>query len=72
MRMPILLMLLLGVSFMFFGCAKKGTDRQPLPNDTNVSGSDASDATELADLFQVDTDKPIGDEGLDMGSPSAD
>lgn len=31
-----------------------------------------SDGSELADLFQIDTDKPISDEGLDVSTPSSD
>ena len=32
----------------------------------------ASDDSALADLFQIDTDKPISDEGLDVSTPSSD
>ncbi|MEW6748966.1 MAG: hypothetical protein AB1295_04635 [Candidatus Micrarchaeota archaeon] len=33
--------------------------------------SDAVDPSELADLFQIDTDKPLSDEGLDVSTPSS-
>ncbi|MBU0532030.1 hypothetical protein KKB44_00905 [Candidatus Micrarchaeota archaeon] len=70
MKIKFLLLLLLGVSFLFFGCAKKGeeTNVTQTPNATqNISADDQ----ELADLFQIDTDRPLGDEGLDTGTPSS-
>jgi hypothetical protein len=72
MNARILLLLLLGISFLFFGCAKKGdaaTEVTEEPGEAPEEGGDK--AEEVADLFQIDTDKPLGDEGLDMDSPSA-
>jgi hypothetical protein len=82
----ILLILLLGISFLFFGCAKQAEAPQeeqeipeaeetppaeeveeetPVDNDTGLSEED------LADLFQIETDEPLGGEGLDTSTPSA-
>ena len=36
------------------------------------SAADAGSDEALADLFQIDTDKPISDEGLDVSTPSSD
>ena len=77
MNMRLLLLLLVGVSFLFFGCAKKGDGTVAAPTeepptiDGSPSAGNASDAKELADLFQVDEGKPLEDEGLAMGTPSA-
>lgn len=65
-------MLLSGVSPMLFGCAKKAQDGQPVPDGTGANALNKSDAKGLAGLFQIDTDKPIGDEGLDMDGPSVE
>jgi hypothetical protein len=109
----LLLLLLLGASFLFFGCAKKGEPAPEAPgtqlgpagettppaddttppaevNDTpqadaNVTppaetnetdGEDDADDAEdgigdLADLFQIDTDKPLEDEGFDTSTPES-
>jgi len=58
-KMFILAILL--VSLLFFGCAKKGGEAQG--NATGASGS------ELAGLFNIDKDKPISDEGLNINPP---
>jgi hypothetical protein len=114
MDAKILVLLLLGVSLLAFGCAGKkaqapptigaGDDTLPAANDTmddsedetdenesmddsedeseghdakddeegmdeaNTSGKDISD---LADLFKVDSDKPLEGEGLDVKTPES-
>ncbi len=110
MDMKILVLLLLGVSLLAFGCAGKkaqdsptlgaGDDTTPAANDTaddseddsgmaddsedgamddeddamdddseeNESMNASKDLSDLADLFRVDTDKPLEGEGLDVKS----
>jgi uncharacterized lipoprotein YajG len=97
MDTKILILLLLAVSFLFFGCAKKGKTNvtKELPviaakenvseNKTTVNSTNESTTTlpknetttanasdkSLADLFQIDTDKPLEDEGFNVSNPSA-
>lgn len=92
MNTKILLLLLLGVSFLFFGCAKKAAETDNVSETDDVTEeeetADEEDETteednetaeepdeeeeELADLFDIDKDKPVGDEGLDVESPSSE
>lgn len=88
MDAKIVLLLLLGVSFLFLGCAKKGAETKNISAASGEEeiGEETGEGTveveqdegqadaekELADLFQIDTDKPLGDEGLDIGAPSSD
>ncbi len=117
MDIKIVLLLVLGVSFLFFGCAGKKANPDegvkydeiestepddPAPpaeeasdddstdvEETEEDGSDMEDGTqeeesdeeemgadeeteELADLFVVDTDKPLEGEGFDVESPEQD
>jgi len=93
-----LLLLLLGVSFLFFGCAKKGeaapeapgaqlgpsgetTTPEPeatpsaeanaTPSAPNATAGEDDGTEALADLFRVETDKPLEDEGLDTSTPKS-
>jgi len=107
MNAKIAILLILGISFLFFGCAKKGSQSTSGPvepsdsgevsdgaveNGTNgtqdvaeadigeeivdieteTSSEEADDMKSLADLFQVDTDQPLGDEGLDTSTPDSE
>ena len=45
---------------------------EPEASEPEEPSADASDDEALADLFQIDTDKPISDEGLDVDTPSSD
>jgi hypothetical protein len=85
----ILLLLLLGASFLFFGCAKKGEsapeapgtqlgpagETSPPKTQDNATAPAKDNLTEdeksVADLFQIDTDKPMGDEGLGTDTPKS-
>jgi len=55
-KMFILAILL--VSLLFFGCAKKGGEAQ-----------EGNATSEIAGLFNIDKDKPISDEGLNINPP---
>jgi len=99
MDMKIVILLLLAVSFAFFGCAKKGPAGNAAENLSAGTAGTAPDGGvgagtgaagnastgpqggaegsgdkngNLSDLFIIDTDKPLGDEGLGTGTPSAD
>ncbi|MDD5172221.1 MAG: hypothetical protein PHF60_04270 [Candidatus ainarchaeum sp.] len=75
MNTKILILLLLGVSFLFLGCAKKGEQPEtPGANASVGTGGAAANANDqqLAGLFNIDTDKPIGDEGLTTSMPHSD
>jgi hypothetical protein len=111
----ILVLMLLGVSLLAFGCAAKnsgsptlgaanqtvvpsndtpadsgqvgaGSDEEIMDNGTVQDGADMDDnsgevgtnastsdknLSDLADLFKVDTDKPLEGEGLDVESPDS-
>jgi len=103
MNAKILILLLIGVSFLFFGCAAKGgqaqapvdelpdeedeedetieadeedeedeledeteeeEDQEDETEEDDETPSDVSDE-ELAGLFEIDEDEPLGDTGLD-------
>lgn len=82
MRIAYLLMLVLGISLLL-GCAAKkpaGNDsvmppanKTPAPAETNgaIPPKNTSD-TDLADLFNMDTSKPISDEGLKTETPAGE
>ena len=80
MNAKMILLLLLGFSFLFMGCAKKdgaAPAEQPpaeAPPEEGEPGVEVSieEQERVADLFQVETDKPLEDEGLDIGTPSSD
>lgn len=112
MDIKIVLLLVLGVSFLFFGCAgKKANSNEgvkydeiestepdepvtapPAEDPSDAEPMDVEDETEeddsdegsvedeeemeadeqtedLADLFEIDTDKPLEGEGFDVKSP---
>jgi len=47
--------------------------QQPAEEPSQEPAENASgDESALADLFQIDTDKPISDEGFDVSTPSSD
>ena len=98
MDTKILVLLLMGVSLMAFGCAGKSAQTPTSAANDSVAGEDtmggdmeSNDSTDngttvedntsanasgknlsdLADLFVVDTDKPIEDEGLDIETPES-
>ena len=111
MNMKFLLLLVLGFSFLFFGCTQRtsgggpaelgkleevpgGEESSPvevLPGSEQVSEEEppevseeespeaneteeapANPEEELAGLFNISTEQPLGDEGLDTDSPSSD
>jgi len=60
------------------GAIPPGESEEPEENETEDHGDDApgnetsgTDEEALADLFQVDTDEPLGDEGLDTSTPNS-
>jgi DNA replication initiation complex subunit (GINS family) len=101
----ILLLMLLGVSLLVFGCAGKKAQTQdtmeqteeqandtmpaeqvnetteesnestePVQNDSDIEENETvenKDLSEIADLFVVDTDKPLEGEGLDVDTPES-
>ncbi len=102
-----LLVLILGISFLFFGCAQQAPQQpitpvvapeeetppaaeevieqpveEPVEETVEEEVPPAEEPGEeipeeeiseeqLADLFQVETDEPLGDEGLETGTPSS-
>jgi hypothetical protein len=53
-----------------------GNETENEPTSENETGDDELEPTDaeeekLADLFRIDTEKPIGDEGLDSEGPSS-
>ncbi len=100
MNMRIVLLLIIGVSFLFFGCAKQAGEpaapaeeseeevevpEEEVPAEEEpgevppveeepeeeIPENVSEEEQELADLFQIDTDEPLGDEGLGMETPSS-
>lgn len=74
MNAKILVLLLLGISFLFLGCAKRGdgaVQEETPEGEAPADGEVSEEEQELADLFQIDTDKPLEDEGYGVGTPSA-
>ncbi len=91
METRILLLMMLGVSLLFFGCAKKapeapaevaaedgdvtGPAGEPAGTEPEAEPEEPAEVPEetqkLADLFKVDTDKPLEGEGLDLETPEA-
>ncbi len=110
MDTKILVLLLLGISLLAFGCAGKKANppkeivteeigpvingtandteddsdaeaevqvdednetKDDVPDKVETNTSTGKDLSELADLFKVDTDKPLEDEGFDVKSPES-
>lgn len=103
MNTRIVLLLILGISFLFFGCAKPAeeevaptvetgevkeemevTEEEEVPVEEELEEVPPAEEPEeeipegvseedqaLADLFQIDTDEPLGDQGLGTETPSA-
>ncbi len=88
MDTKILLLVMLGISLLVFGCAKKAPEapaevaaEEEPPAEEPAAGPEeaepeepaevSEDMQKLADLFSVDTDKPLEDEGLDVETPAA-
>jgi len=82
MDIKIAIVLALVVFLAFSGCAKKGAEQgagtqsgqgQGTPDQANQqpSGASAQDQ-ELADLFRIDTDKPLSDEGFGVSTPGSE
>lgn len=46
-------------------------EQSDVPPEESAENASTDDSA-LADLFQVDTDKPISDEGFDVSTPSSD
>ena len=88
MNMRVVLLLIVGASFLFFGCAKQAEEPaapaeeveeevtgeevaveepeevppvEELPEE-EIPENVSEEEQELADLFQIDTDEPLGDE----------
>ncbi|MFH0884456.1 MAG: hypothetical protein V1861_01990 [Candidatus Micrarchaeota archaeon] len=81
MNLKFVILLLLVVSFALFGCAKKGQTGNVTQNlsaaqggttPENATGASGDKNGNLSDLFDIDTDKPLGNEGFDTGTPSSD
>ena len=105
MNTKLLILLVLGVSLVFFGCTKRASggnetlptidapeNELPVANETpedpgepeeepGEPSAPPSETTEtipetseeeLADLFDISTEEPVGGEGLDSESPSSE
>lgn len=84
MNRIIILMVLLALSMLVFGCTGKkaeqreesagvGTGSANQEDGAAVNGKEQkSSDEELADLFSIDTNKPIEDQGYDVKTPSSD
>lgn len=81
MNTKILILLLLGVTFLFLGCTKKGEQPEtPSGAGANTGAGNAGASSgaaantsdqQLAGLFNIEADKPMGDEGLSTSTPKS-
>ncbi|MBN1169946.1 hypothetical protein JXA56_02895 [Candidatus Micrarchaeota archaeon] len=86
MKQKLLMLLVIGIILMSFGCTKRtigGNETLPQLNASeDVAGGPGNEKPanasagisdqELAKFFNISTDRPIGDEGLDSESPSSE
>ena len=88
MNSKLLILVLLGISLVFFGCTKRTSGgNETLPQvDAPEAVPDAGEPVEepggpsahagsekgLPELFNISTEQPLADEGLESESPSAE